>query len=120
MKKNKKGGFVVTVELLFIVTLLVIGVAIAFPLIRNSVIAEIEDTAEAIGALDQSYFITGADVWSASQAAEITGSHEGSQFTDDNDQQAGAGDDALSYNLLIAPDASAAGLGENITVQMNP
>jgi hypothetical protein len=107
-RQSHKGGFVVTVELLFIVTLLVIGVAIAFPLIRNAVIAELEDSSEAIGALDQTYWISGADIIGIA-ISETVGSHEGASLADSIDAVGGAGDDSLSYDLLILPDFSEAG-----------
>lgn len=61
VQKNQKG-FVVTAELLFIATILVIGLIIGWVLIRNSVIAEMSDTAASIGALDQSYAFGGATI----------------------------------------------------------
>ena len=80
----RKGGFIVTAELLLISTILVIGLVVGLTLVRNAVVAELEDTAEAIGAIDQSYFVTGTE-----DAFAGTAGTDGSIFTDDYDPLAG-------------------------------
>ena len=57
--RKKQAGFIVTVELLFILVILVIGLITGWIVVRNAVIAELSDTAAAVGALDQSYAFTG-------------------------------------------------------------
>ena len=117
---RQKGGFVSTVEILFIATLVVLGVAIAFPLIRNALIAELEDSSEAIGALDQAYWITGGDVIGIT-ISSVSGSHEGTSFADSIDTTQGPGDSAKSYDLLLAPDFSEAGLfGSEFVIPQGP
>lgn len=60
MKKQKKeAGFIVTAELILIATILVIGMIVGLVAIRDAVTAEAGDVAEAIGAIDQSYFFEG-------------------------------------------------------------
>jgi hypothetical protein len=58
-KMNKKSGFVVTSELLLITTILVIGLVAGWVTVRNSVNAELEDFAEAIGDINQSFTFQG-------------------------------------------------------------
>lgn len=57
MNKNKKGqaGFVITVELLLIVTVLVIGLLAGWAKLRDQVTAELSDAGDAIGSIDNSY-----------------------------------------------------------------
>ncbi|MFT5497327.1 MAG: hypothetical protein ACI9TH_002733 [Kiritimatiellia bacterium] len=59
-KMKKKAGFVVTSELILITTIVVIGLVIGLTTVRNAVNVELEDFAEAIGAVDQSFFVVGA------------------------------------------------------------
>jgi Flp pilus assembly pilin Flp len=55
-----EAGFVVSVELILIATILVIGLVSGLTMLRDSVLAELGDLAGAIGALDQSYDVGGA------------------------------------------------------------
>jgi len=61
MKKQQKkqAGFIVSAELLLIATILVIGLIVGMVAVRDAVVAEYGDVAEAIGALDQSYSFEG-------------------------------------------------------------
>jgi hypothetical protein len=63
MKKQQKkqAGFIVSAELVLIATILVIGLIVGMVTIRNAMTAEMDDVAEAIGALDQSYSFQGID-----------------------------------------------------------
>jgi len=62
MKKfwNDEAGFVVTVEMILVATVLVIGLVSGLTLLRDSVLEELSDTAQAFGAVDQSYSISSA------------------------------------------------------------
>jgi hypothetical protein len=71
-KQNKKAGFVVTSELLLITTILVIGLIAGWVTVRNSLNAELEDFAEAIGDLNQSYDFAG--ILNDNGSAETAGS----------------------------------------------
>lgn len=90
-KKNKKAGFVVTSELLFITTILVIGLVAGWVTVRNAVNTELEDVAEAIGDLNQSYAFNGILNDNASASTS------GSQFVDASD--ANAQDDDTDGNV---------------------
>ena len=106
-KKNKKAGFVVTSELLLITTILVIGLIAGWVTVRNSVNAELEDFAESIGDLNQSYAFTGV------LNDNNTASTSGSIFTDAPDANA---QDSADGNVnggaeewtFVAPSASEA------------
>lgn len=97
-KKNamvkKQGGFVLTTELVMIVTVMVTGMIIGLVTMRDAVTAEMEDVAEAIGHLDQSYAFDGL------RNAELTAAVEGSGFVDGADVNAGD----LSVFEFIATD----------------
>ena len=54
-----EAGFVVSAELIFIATLLVIGLVTGWVAVRNAVTSELTEVANAIGALDQSYSYCG-------------------------------------------------------------
>jgi len=58
-KRKKQAGFIVSAELMLIATILVIGMIVGLVAIRDAVNAELNDTAEALGAMDQSYYFDG-------------------------------------------------------------
>ena len=98
MKKNSKAGFILSAELVMIATILVIGLLVGLVTIRNQMIAELKDTANAIGAVDQSFAFTGTQ-----QLLQNGGTAEtlGSQWTDAVDTY--AGDNVAPSVLLPAP-----------------
>ena len=56
---NDEAGFVVSAELVLIATLLVIGLIVGLSEVQHAVVAELNDVADAIGNLNQSYYYTG-------------------------------------------------------------
>ena len=67
---KKQKGFVLTSELIILSTSMVAALVIGLSTLRDSVTSELEDVAEAIGSLDQSYVFDGminaegtAEVW---------------------------------------------------------
>ena len=56
-----EGGFIVTVELILIATILVIGLIAGLTTLRDAVVAELGDTAQAFGAINQSWSASGID-----------------------------------------------------------
>ena len=54
-----EAGFVITSELLIIVTIAVIGLIVGYVAIRDAFVYELGDVAAAIGALDQTYSFNG-------------------------------------------------------------
>ena len=83
LKARKQGGFILTTELILIVTILVIGMTVGLVTMRDAVTAEMEDVAEAIGSLDQSYAFNGL------ANPQLSASLEGSSFGDEVDTNAG-------------------------------
>ncbi|WP_025563339.1 hypothetical protein [Psychromonas sp. SP041] len=83
--KKKEAGFVMTSELLLLSTTIVIGLVVGLTTMRDAVTAEMEDVAEAIGSLDQSYAFDG--LINGEGTAEISGSG----FIDAVDVNAGDG-----------------------------
>ena len=82
---KKQAGFVLTSELIVLSTTMVAALVIGLSTLRDSVTAELEDVAEAIGSLDQSYAFDG--MINAEGTAEISGSG----FIDAVDVNAGDG-----------------------------
>tara|TARA_R110001606_G_scaffold359309_1_gene511128 strand:+ start:1587 stop:1976 length:390 start_codon:yes stop_codon:yes gene_type:complete len=98
---KKQGGFVMTSELLLLSTTVVIGLIVGLTTMRDAVTAEMEDVAEAIGSLDQSYAYDG--IKNAEGTAEISGSG----FIDAVDVNAGDGVTFEFINTDFSESASA-------------
>ncbi|MBA6289256.1 hypothetical protein [Colwellia sp. MB3u-4] len=97
--KKKQGGFVMTSELLLLSTTIVIGLVVGLTTMRDAVTAEMEDVAEAIGSLDQSYAYDG--IKNAEGTAEISGSG----FIDAVDVNAG---DGVTFEFITSDFAETA------------
>jgi hypothetical protein len=54
-----EAGFIVSAELVLISTLLVIGLIVGMSEVQHAVVEELNDVADAIGAINQSYYYTG-------------------------------------------------------------
>lgn len=82
-----EAGFVVSTELILIATILVIGMITGLVTIRDAVVTELADVADAISEVDQSYSYGGITAHCASTA--------GTQFGDEQDfcEVANANDD---------------------------
>lgn len=78
-RKKKQAGFIVSIELLLLASITVIGLIVGMTNVRDSVLAELSDVSESIGALDQSYKI------SAVSNAAGTAATAGSIFDDSTD-----------------------------------
>lgn len=94
-KTRKQGGFVLTSELVLIVTIMVMGMTVGLVTMRDALTAEMEDVAEAIGALDQSYAFNGL------VNSQTSASTEGSSWGDAQDIPAG---DTGEFSYLAADD----------------
>lgn len=87
MKQQKKqAGFIVSAELVLVATILVIGMIVGMAIVRDAVTAEMEDVAEAIGAVDQSYQWAGITVTSPGGTLAVVA---GSEWNDSVDLNAG-------------------------------
>ena len=80
---NDEAGFVISAELVLIFTLTFCAVAVGMAVIRDALVQEMGDIAEAIGALDQSY-----NYRAINASLENVGNHAtcaGSGFNDQED-----------------------------------
>lgn len=73
---NDDAGFIVSAELLFLFTITVLGLLVGWVSVRNAVVTELVEVANAIQSLDQSYSYLGITTNCA------TSSTAGSSFTD--------------------------------------
>lgn len=102
MRDRKQRGFIVSAELIFIITILVIGLLVGWVSIRNAVVAELHDVAEAVGSVDQSFEFSGTN-----GLAGVNAQTDGSDFNDDVDGSSGTGIAAgdLDPVTVLAPAA---------------
>jgi hypothetical protein len=56
---NDESGFVVSAELTLIITLVFTAVAVGIAVVRDAMVTELNDVSEMIGAVSQSYNVTG-------------------------------------------------------------
>ena len=56
---NDETGFIVSAELVLIATILVIGLVVGLSEVQHAVVSELNDVADAIGELNQSYSFSG-------------------------------------------------------------
>ena len=113
MNKNKKGqaGFVITVELLLIVVILVMGLVSGWGKVRDMTVAELGDTGDAVGAIDQTYTLRGTN-WT--NPSGVIAAHAGFQFDDATDPvAAGVGGDGIIIQYGTAPTAAVTGVAAN-------
>ncbi len=80
---NDEAGFIVSAELILVATLLVVGLVVGLAEIQHSVVHELNDVADAIGSLNQSYFFTGFS--SRKEDGSIKALSYGSFFADVTD-----------------------------------
>ncbi len=110
LKGKKQGGFIMTTELVLLVTTMVVGMIVGMVSMRDAVNAEMHDVAEAIGALDQSYAFDG--IKNDQNTAEL----DGSEFNDAVDTTSGDNADFI----FVASDAEGVGVVANTIVGSNP
>ena len=94
MKQAKKDGFIISAELVLISTIMVLGLLVGLVAVRDAMIGELHDTAEAYGAINQSYRYTGT------LDESLPTFTQGSEYDDALD----AGDDT-GYTTSIFPSA---------------
>ena len=69
-----EAGFIVSAELVLVATLLVIGLIVGLSEVQHAIVSELNDVADAIGSLNQSYCFSG---FSAVKCGSKCGSHFG-------------------------------------------
>lgn len=82
---RRQQGFIVSAELIFIVTVLVIGLLAGWVMTRDNVLGELQDVANAIGSVNQSYTYNGTAEASDPPNQENTQT-SGSFFVDGPDE----------------------------------
>ncbi|MCA9079947.1 MAG: hypothetical protein KDA58_05280 [Planctomycetaceae bacterium] len=56
---NDEAGFIVSAELVLVATILVIGLIVGLSEVQHAINTELNDVADAIGSLNQSYYVSG-------------------------------------------------------------
>ena len=79
---NDEAGFIVSAELVLIATILVIGLIVGLSEIQHAVVNELNDVADAIGELNQSYAYTGFSKAKTGGQGGVAAFTNGSDFTD--------------------------------------
>jgi Flp pilus assembly pilin Flp len=100
-----ENGFVVSSELVLILTIGVIGLIVGLDAVQNAVVTELSDIASAIGASNQSYFYDG---WQQiSTTAGTLASTAGSSFADQLDAGDATNVPGMASNgvAIVAPQA---------------
>ena len=108
---NDENGFLVSAELVLIFTLVFCGVSVGISVVRDSIVQELGDVAEAIGALNQSYAFN--SISAPNGAAGSHASCSGSGFADQTDDCDCEGIDFSSVTPKDDPNnAATSGAGE--------
>jgi len=89
--KKKTKGFAMSSELIFLATIVTAGLTIGMVNVRDAVVAEMSDVAQAIGSLDQSFGFDG--IVNGQETVRV----EGSSYQDQADADAG---DGLQWTFL--------------------
>lgn len=106
---NDEAGFLVSAELVLVFTLVFCGVAVGMAVVRDSLVQELGDVSEAIGALNQSYGYNAIDAPDAVTCGSH-GSCSGSGFADQKDDCDCEGINFIHVNPKDDPN-NAAGAG---------
>ncbi|MCA9079948.1 MAG: hypothetical protein KDA58_05285 [Planctomycetaceae bacterium] len=76
---NDEAGFIVSAELVLVATILVIGLIVGLSEVQHAINGELNDVADAIGSLNQSYSVSG---FSKNDATATHAFTRGSAFAD--------------------------------------
>lgn len=79
---NDEAGFIISAELMLIISLGFTAAAVGAAAIRDALVNEMNDVSHAIGAVDQTYNVTG---FSKAKAVQNHGSTTGFGYNDDGD-----------------------------------
>jgi hypothetical protein len=55
-----EAGFVISAELVLVATLVVVGLVVGLAEVQSAIVSELNDVGDAIGSLNQSYFVSGS------------------------------------------------------------
>ncbi|PQO44631.1 hypothetical protein [Blastopirellula marina] len=94
---NDEAGFIISVELILIATILVIGIVVGLVAIRDSLTGELSDIGASINDLNQSYTLYGITGPSAAVS--------GSDFSDNTDSSGPQGDQpgVMANCIVVSP-----------------
>jgi len=100
-KRDKEAGFVISVEVVIFVTVVVIGLVVGVVAVRDAVVAEYGDVAEAFGAVDQGYSVEG--ITDEGTNASVAG-YAWADTADNNDADLqGSAGDQQGIDFNVAP-----------------
>ncbi len=83
MLLNDEAGFIISAELVLVATLLVIGLIVGLSEVQHAVVSELNDVADAIGEVNQSYSYSGFH--KCDQGGRVHAATYGSSFADTSD-----------------------------------
>lgn len=98
---NNEAGFVISAELVLVLTIAVIGIITGLAHVQLAVVQELNDVAQAIGSLDQSYTFVGFKCCTDANG-KVTSSTAGSAYTDRGDHC----DCAINCDAIVQPEVS--------------
>ena len=81
---NDEAGFIISAELVLVATLLVIGLIVGLSEVQHAIVSELNDVADAIGELNQSYSFSGFH--KTDQGGVVHAVTYGSDFEDQRDE----------------------------------
>lgn len=88
-------GFIVTIELILIATILVIGLIAGLTAVRDAVVSELSDVAGAVQDLNQSYQFAGVQGHSGASAGSAY--VDGTDWADAPDDPSGSADNCIAF-----------------------
>ncbi len=92
---NDEAGFVISAELVLVLTIAVLAMVVGLAAVRDAVVQELNDLSHAFGAVSQSYNVTGL---SKAKATNFHGIISGFGFNDDADE--------CDCNILVLTDVT--------------
>ena len=94
---NEETGAIVSAEIMLVATILVLGVIVGLKSVRDSVVTELADVAQAIANVNQSYCYSGV----TGHAAKSGGGefHDEADFCDNNSYPYGGGQESKCVNV---------------------
>ena len=103
-----EAGFVVSSELVLVATVMVVGLLVGMTTVRDQVVQELGDMADAISEIDQSYSYSSVTGHTSSTAGSLFNDTEDNCDVDGNDNM-GAGVSAQCININVPPDSESGG-----------
>lgn len=102
-----EAGFVVSSELVLLATIVVIGLIAGMTTVRDQIVTELGDVADAMSEVDQSYSYAGVQAHSGSTAGSLF--NDAQDFCErggnDDDQEGAAGTQCIVINGNVVPGA---------------